>query len=62
MNLPSLPTTQADLASLADVRGESRPGQAYILTPLDTWERNPHYDGRHGPFKDQPHPEDDREA
>jgi hypothetical protein len=34
--------------------GSDRPEQCWILTPYDTWERNPAYTG-----PDQPHPEDD---
>ena len=36
----------------ANVGGE-RPEQAWILTPWDTWERNPAYSGV---FADAPHP------
>jgi hypothetical protein len=35
--------------------GSDNPDQCWILTPFDTWERNPAYTG-----PDQPHPEDDR--
>jgi len=34
--------------------GQEAPEQAWILTPWDTWERNPAYVG-----PPQPHPEDD---
>jgi hypothetical protein len=33
--------------------GGDRPEQAWILTPWDTWERNPAYSGV---FADAPHP------
>jgi hypothetical protein len=36
------------------LHGEQRPDLAWINTPFDSWEPNPHYDGRHG---DVPHPE-----
>lgn len=35
--------------------GRDRPDLAWISTPLDTWEANPFYDGRHGKV---PHPEE----
>lgn len=34
--------------------GAANADQCWILTPFDTWERNPSYTG-----PDQPHPEDD---
>jgi hypothetical protein len=34
--------------------GSERPQHAWILTPYDTWVRNPSYRG-----EPQPHPEDD---
>jgi hypothetical protein len=34
--------------------GAAMPQREWIVTPWDTWERNPHYVGRPGP-----HPEDD---
>lgn len=42
------------LAEYAANAGEERPDRQWILTPWDTWERNPKY---HGP--PQRHPEDD---
>lgn len=59
MNLPTLPVTSNDLASLAAARGEEHPERPWILTPFDTWERNPFYDGSKGPFESIPHPESD---
>lgn len=40
------------LKEYAWVYGEERPEQAWICTPFDTWERNPHYVG-----EPQQHPE-----
>ena len=34
--------------------GEERPEQEYLLSPFDTWEKNPWYQGEPGP-----HPEDE---
>lgn len=55
----ALPITQADLDSLAAARGETNPGKPWVLTPFDTWEPNPYYDGSKGPFESIPHPESD---
>lgn len=46
-------TTMA-LKEYAREYGRENPNKAWISTPLDTWEKNPHY---HGPKV--PHPEDD---
>ena len=46
--------TQEDINSLAAARGVDRPDQQWILTPFDTWEKNPFYHG-----EDQVHPEID---
>ena len=35
------------------LHGEEHPDRQWILSPLDSWERNPHYVG-----EDQPHPEE----
>lgn len=43
-------------AEYAANAGAMDPDRQWILTPWDTWERNPHY---HGP--EQRHPEDDPE-
>lgn len=61
MNLPSQPITNEDLKQLAEARGVDAPGCAWVLSPFDTWHRNPHYDGRHGPAESIRHPEDDYE-
>lgn len=42
----------AAVSQFAADRGQFRPDQAWILSPYDTWEANPHY---MGPV--QPHPE-----
>lgn len=34
--------------------GADRPDQEWVLSPFDTWERNPYYRGKPGP-----HPEDE---
>ncbi len=44
----------AALRQYAGAYGEVDPDRAWILTPFDTWERNPHYVGP--PVR---HPEDD---
>jgi len=44
----------AALNQYADAHGADRTDAAWILSPFDTWERNPHYAG-----PPQPHPEDD---
>jgi hypothetical protein len=41
----------------AAVYGAERRDAAWILSPFDTWERNPSYNG-----PAQPHPEDDADA
>lgn len=41
------------LYQYASAYGEDRPEAAWILSPFDTWERNPHYTG-----PEVPHPED----
>lgn len=47
--------TQADAYREMVVNmGQDRPDHCWILTPYDTWERNPAYQG-----PPQPHPEDD---
>lgn len=38
----------------ASAYGSLDPDSEYVLSPFDTWERNPHYRGPRGP-----HPEDD---
>ena len=38
----------------AGAHGADHAESAWVLTPFDTWERNPHYAG-----PPQPHPEDD---
>ena len=40
----------------AGVHGEDRPDDRWVLSPFDTWENNPHWNGT-DPY--QPHPEDD---
>jgi len=42
------------LAQYADAHGSVDTTSAWILSPFDSWERNPHYVG-----PAQPHPEDD---
>jgi hypothetical protein len=39
----------------AGVYGEDRPDDRWVLSPFDTWENNPHWNGT-DPY--QPHPED----
>lgn len=56
MNELDRPATQAEAYREMVVNmGQDRPEQCWILTPYDTWERNPAYTG---PL--EPHPEDDR--
>lgn len=43
----------AALHQYAEAYGEERPDVEYILSPYDTWHRNPFYTGEPGP-----HPED----
>ena len=43
------------LHQYAAAHGEDRPDQAWILSPFDTWESNPFYNGPAG----APHPEDE---
>ena len=45
------------LHQYAGVYGEDRPDQEWILSPYDTWEKNPHYTGLPGR-----HPEDDSDC
>jgi len=40
----------------AGVYGEDRPDDRWVLSPFDTWENNPHWNGT-DPY--QPHPEDE---
>ena len=47
----------AALAQYAAAYGEADPTRAWVLTPYDTWERNPYYQGP--PVR---HPEDDQDA
>ena len=50
------------LDQYADAYGEERPNVEYILSPYDTWLRNPYYTGAPGlhPDFDQPdEPEED---
>lgn len=48
------PATQAEAYREMVVNmGQDRPQECWILTPYDTWERNPAYVG-----PDEPHPED----
>lgn len=50
------PATQAEAYREMVVNmGQDRPQECWILTPYDTWERNPAYVG-----PDEPHPEDNR--
>lgn len=44
----------AAVRQYAAVYGEADTASAWVLTPYDTWERNPFYVG-----EPQPHPEDD---
>jgi hypothetical protein len=43
----------AALKQYVDAMGGEDTSRAWILSPFDTWERNPHYSG-----PPQPHPED----
>ena len=48
------PATQGDAyREMVGNIGSDHPEQCWILTPFDTWERNPAYTG-----PDEPHPED----
>lgn len=43
----------AAVGQYASAHGADAPDSAWILSPFDTWEKNPHYKG-----PKQPHPED----
>jgi hypothetical protein len=48
----------AAIGQYADAYGEERPDVEYILSPYDTWLRNPWYTGVPGPHPDFDEPED----
>jgi hypothetical protein len=55
MMIDDQPATQAEAyREMVNNMGQDNPTHCWILTPYDTWERNPAYVG-----PEQPHPEDD---
>jgi len=48
----------AALHQYAEAYGEERPDVEYILSPYDTWHRNPFYTGAPGPHPDFDEPYD----
>ena len=52
----------AALNQYAEAYGEERPNTEYILSPYDTWLRNPYYRGRKGPHPDFDQPDDPEET
>ena len=49
------------LDQYAEAYGEERPNVEYILSPYDTWLRNPYYTGAPGPHPDFDEGNDDIE-
>ena len=43
---------EAAVHQYAEAYGEERPTVEYILSPYDTWLRNPYYTGQPGPHPD----------
>lgn len=52
----------AALDQYAEAYGEDRPNTEYILSPYDTWLRNPYYRGRKGPHPDFDQPDETEET
>ena len=52
----------AALAQYAAAYGEADPARAWVLTPYDTWEANPYYQGPPVRHPEDDYPEDDDEA
>ena len=52
----------AALNQYAEAYGEERPNTEYILSPYDTWLRNPYYRGRKGPHPDFDQPDETEET
>lgn len=42
------------VSDYAHVYGAEHPEREWILTPFDTWERNPYYTGKPGSHPDDP--------
>jgi len=51
----------AALHQYAEAYGEERPNVEYILSPYDTWLRNPYYTGAPGPHPDFDQPDETEE-
>ena len=51
----------AALNQYAEAYGEERPDVEYILSPYDTWLRNPYYTGAPGPHPDFDQPDEPEE-
>ena len=52
----------AALRQYAAAHGADRPESQWVLSPFDTWELNPHYDGPNQPHPEEWHPEDAPDA
>ena len=50
------------LNQYAEAYGEERLNVEYILSPYDTWLRNPYYRGRQGPHPDFDQPDEPEET